>query len=95
MVGCYIYYPSSGANRAVLTDVVGGCIVRKSFMDRLLLMSPSIFLFSLHYMGLEVCVLTESMQLRTLCGELRLFFSQLYARFYICYTEYSHADGYL
>lgn len=67
MVGCYIYYPSSGANRAVLTDVVGGSIVRKSFMDRLLLMSPSIFLLRLHYMGLEVCVLTESVQLHTLC----------------------------
>lgn len=95
MVGCYIYYPSSGSNRAVLTDVVGGSIVRKSFMDRLLLMSPSIFLFSLHYMGLEVCVLTESVQQHTLGGELRLFFSQLHARFYISYTEYSNSDRYL
>lgn len=68
MEGCCMFYPSSGANRAMLTDVVGGTIVKKSFMDRLLLMSPSIFPFGLHCMGLEVCVLTKPVLLRALCG---------------------------
>lgn len=74
--------PSSGANRAVLTDVVGGRIVKKSFMDLFLLMSPSIFLSGLHRMGLEGCVLTEPVQLHALCVVSWGFsFSQLYNRF--------------
>lgn len=59
--------PSSGADRAMLTDVVGGSIGKESFMDHFLLMSPSIFLSGLHSMGLEGCVLTESVQLHALC----------------------------
>lgn len=56
MEGCCMFHPSSGVNRAMLTDIVGGNIVKKSFMDRLLLMSPSIFPLGRHFMGLEVCV---------------------------------------
>lgn len=62
-----MFRPSSGANRAMLTDVVGGNTVKKSFMDRLLLMSPSIFPFGLQCMGLEVCVLTKPVVPRSVC----------------------------
>lgn len=68
MEGCCMFHPSSGANRATLTDVVGGNIVKKSFMDRLLLMSPSISPLGLHCMGLEVCVLTKPVLLHAVCG---------------------------
>lgn len=51
----------------MLTDVVGGSVVKKSFMDRFPLMSPSIYLSALHTAGLEVCVLTQSVQLHALC----------------------------
>lgn len=63
-----MFYRRSGANRATLTNVVGGSGVKKSFMDRFLLMSPSIFLSGLHCMGLEVCVLTKPVQLHSVCG---------------------------
>lgn len=48
-----MFCPGSAANGAMLTDVVGGNIVKTSFMDRLLQVSPSIFLFGLHYLGLQ------------------------------------------
>lgn len=68
MEGCCMFHPSSGANRAMLTDIVGGNIVKKSFMDRLLLMSPSIFPLGRHFVGLEVCVRTKPVPLRAVCG---------------------------
>lgn len=56
LVDICMFYPSSGTNRAMLPDIVGGSEVKKSFIDRILLMSPSIFLSGLYCMGLEVCV---------------------------------------